>query len=398
MLIRACFLFMAIALGTAGFAQSKTELQKKRDELNRRLELTKKLITENQNSKAGVNQQMLILKQQISYREQLLSNMQREVKNIDEEILLREGDIQILEERIAAMKQEYALMIQQAYKNQKSHDALMYIFSADDFNQAYKRFKIIQNYSEVRKEQAEEIEETQIELQNTIAALEADKIEKTSLAQQQALEKEQLAKDKEKQQKSLSQLQQQEGELKAQQQEQERERQRLNKKIEEMIALELAGERKANDGKYALSPEGVIISQNFEKNKGQLPWPVARGVITRRFGQQAHPTLAGITIDSKGIDIATEADAAVMAIFGGTVTSVFNIPGAGQNVIITHGAYKTVYTGLKNVSLKKGDTVNARQAIGKVLSENGKSVAHLEIWKITATGGTPQNPMSWIVK
>lgn len=380
------------------FTQSKSDLQKKRDELNRRLELTKKLIAETQNSKASVNQQMLILRQQISYREQLLSNMQREVKNIDEEIAQKEGEIELLEDRIAAMKREYALMIQQAYKNQKSHDALMYIFSADDFNQAYKRFKIIQNYSEVRKEQAEEIEATQEELRETIAALESDKVEKTTLAQEQATERERLAKDKENQQKSLSELQQQEGELKAQQEQQERERQRLNKKIEEMIAAELASEKNANNGTYALSPEGVIVSQNFEKNKGQLPWPVERGVITRRFGKQPHPTLGGITIDSKGVDFATEADANVMAIFGGTVTSVFNIPGAGQNVIITHGAYKTVYTGLKNVRVSKGDTVNARQTIGKVLSDNGKSLAHLEIWKISATGGTPQNPLSWIVK
>lgn len=397
-MIRSLFFAVFLILAQVCIAQSKSDLQKKRDDLNRRLELTKKLIAENQNSKASVNQQMLILRQQISYREQLLSNMQREVKNIDEEITQREGEIELLEDRIAAMKREYALMIQQAYKNQKSHDALMYIFSADDFNQAYKRFKIIQNYSEVRKEQAEEIEATQVELRETIEALENDKLEKTSLAEEQAKEREKLAKDKENQQKSLSQLQQQEGELKSQQEQQERERQRLNKKIEEMIAAELADEKNANNGTYALSPEGVIVSQNFEKNKGQLPWPVERGVITRRFGKQPHPTLGGITIDSKGVDFATEADAKVMAIFGGTVTSVFNIPGAGQNVIITHGAYKTVYTGLKNVSLSKGDTVNARQTIGKVLSDNGKSIAHLEIWKISSTGGTPQNPLSWIVK
>lgn len=397
-MIRSLFFAVFLILAQVCIAQSKSDLQKKRDDLNRRLELTKKLIAENQNSKASVNQQMLILRQQISYREQLLSNMQREVKNIDEEITQKEGEIELLEDRIAAMKREYALMIQQAYKNQKSHDALMYIFSADDFNQAYKRFKIIQNYSEVRKEQAEEIEATQVELRETIAALENDKREKTSLAEEQAKEREKLAKDKESQQKSLSQLQQQEGELKSQQEQQERERQRLNKKIEEMIAAELADEKNANNGTYALSPEGVIVSQNFEKNKGQLPWPVERGVITRRFGKQPHPTLGGITIDSKGVDFATEVDAKVMAIFGGTVTSVFNIPGAGQNVIITHGAYKTVYTGLKNVSLSKGDTVNARQTIGKVLSDNGKSIAHLEIWKISSTGGTPQNPLSWIVK
>ena len=172
----------------------------------------------------------------------------------------------------------------------------------------------------------------------------------------------------------------------------------MNAAIQRIIEEELAAEKNKNNGVFELTPAGKIVSANFEKNQGQLPWPVLRGVITARYGKHAHPTIPGITIDNKGIDIATEQNASVMAIFGGKVTSVFSIPGAGQNVIVTHGAYKTVYTSLKEVSVRKGDTVDARQKIGSVLNQNDKTVAHLEIWKVSSTGGVPQDPQSWILR
>ena len=106
----------------------------------------------------------------------------------------------------------------------------------------------------------------------------------------------------------------------------------------------------------------------------------------------------GIVTDNNGIDITTEPNSIVSAIFGGTVTSVFNIPGAGQNVIITHGAYKTVYTNLKDVSLVKGDKVALGDVIGQTLGQGAKAIAHLEIWKMNAEGGTPQNPELWLKK
>lgn len=387
-------LLVLVSLSSMG--QSKSDLQRKRKELNRKIELTKKLISENQSSTQNASQELNILKQQIRFREQLIGNVQREVQNLDEKIDQLEAEILLYDDRISALKSEYAQMVERAYMNRHSHDAMLYLFSAESFTEAYKRFQLMQNYSRVRKEQTEDISRSQEEKAIAKAQLEEEKLEKEGLMSVQAEERAQLAADKKKQQRALASLEQEQEKLKQQQQEQEAERRKLNKKIEEIIAAELAAERKKNDGKFELSPEGKLISSNFEKNKGRLPWPVSRGVITQRFGKQAHPTLAGITIDPKGIDISTEKDASVLAVFGGTVSSVFNIPGAGQNVIITHGAYKTVYAGLKGVNVQKGDVVDARETIGTVLTDQGKSVIHFEIWKISSTGGTPQNPQSWI--
>ena len=46
-------------------------------------------------------------------------------------------------------------------------------------------------------------------------------------------------------------------------------------------------------------------------NKGNLPWPVERGVIIQRFGLQPHPVVRTTKIQSNGIVIATTKNAEV---------------------------------------------------------------------------------------
>ena len=383
---------------TNGFAQSKAELQKQRNELNKRIEYTKKLIAETKDNKTEALSELKILREQIRYRQQLLGSFEREVKDIGQEISNSERSIREMESKIALMKEEYAAMIYQAYKNKSSHNELMYIFAAADFNQAYKRFKIMQEFAEFRKRQANEIRDTQESLRARIAELEEAKEHKEELLVEKSEETKQLASAKEKSEQVVANLKKEESKLRQQQVQQEAERQKINAAIKQIIAAELAAEKKANDGKYELTPEGKVLSERFEQNKGSLPWPVVRGVIIGRFGKQPHPTIPGITIENNGVDITTEKDASVLAVFGGKVTSVFTIPGAGMNVIITHGAYKTVYTNMTGVTFKKGDTIDAGEKIGNVLQLNGKSVAHLEVWRMTSAGGTPQNPELWISK
>lgn len=394
------FIILAIMalLPLIGVGQSKTELQNQRKALNDKIALTKKLIGEAKKGQESKSNELKILNQQIRLRQQLINNINSEIQEIDHEIVNKQQEIATLEEQVELMKEEYAKMVYQSYKNRSATDRMMFIFSAQNFNQAYSRLKMMQHYAEVRKDQTEEIKMTQLSLEGAVVELQDIRDEKVGLAQSKQSETQQLDTDKEAQQRELNKLKSQEDELRKQQRKQEAERQKINKAIEKIIEAELAAEKSKNGGRFELTPEGKIISENFEKNKGQLPWPVLRGVITQKFGQQPHPSLAGITIDSKGIDIATEPGSKVYAIFGGEVTSVFSIPGAGQNVIITHGAYKTVYTNMKTCKVKKGDIISAKEELGTLLSESGQAKAHIEVWKITSKGGTPLNPEYWISK
>ncbi len=377
-------------------AQTKAELQKRRDEINQKIAFTRKLIDEAQKNQQSAYSQMRILQEQIRYRQQLQRTYEQEVARINDDILRAERSIAELEAKVALMKQEYGAMIYRAYKGRKSHDEMMYIFAAEDFNQAYKRFKILQEYADYRKRQANEIKSTQEQTALRIKALEADREAKEQLLVEKQREANALSNDKRESEQFINRLKEEEQKLRQQQQEQEAERQRINAAIRKIIEDELAADKKKNDGRFELTPEGKIVSEQFEQNKGTLPWPVIRGVITGRFGKQPHETLPGIVIENNGVDIATEPGTPVLSIFDGTVTSIFSIPGAGQNIIVTHGAYKSVYTHLEGVSVTKGDRVSAGEQLGTVLTTGGKNVCHLEIWKMSKDGGTPQNPEVWI--
>lgn len=379
-------------------AQSKEELQRERDKLNEQIAFTKKLISEAKKDQETTFGRLSMLDEQIRFRSQLQKSYEREVEGIEASIVESDKVIREQEARVEAMKKEYAAMIAQSYKSRRSHNELMYLFAAEDFNQAFKRFKIMQEYADYRKRQAAEIRRSQQQLRDRIVALEREREEKELLIEEKAREAETLLEDKSERERILAELKLQEKKLIKQQEQQELERQRLNAAIRRIIEEELAAEKEKNDGKFELTPEGKIVSVKFEQNKSNLPWPVLRGVITSRFGKHAHETIPGITIENNGVDISTEEGANVLAVFGGTVTSVFTIPGAGKNVIVTHGAYKTVYSHLEAVTVKKGDTVDAGAALGNVLTISGKHICHLEIWKMTKEGGTPQNPELWISK
>jgi septal ring factor EnvC (AmiA/AmiB activator) len=428
-------LLVAVLMGTAVFtsAQSrKDDLQKQREELNEKIALTRKLIKESESNQKVTSKQLAALNEELAYREQLLGNINNEIRNIDGQIQSNEATVGALNKDLEKMKAEYAAMIYQAYKNRSAYDKMMFVFAADDFNQAYKRFKITQRYAEVRKHQVAQIQGTQEEINSHISVLQQDKSQKEALANKKESEKNEIAQNKQQQQAKLSSLKNEEKKLRDQQKKQEGDRKKLTAKIEEIIRKEIEEERKRAEAEakkaaastaaaggsssgskaattstspalnsaksLALAPETKLASADFEKNKGALPWPVSSGVITERFGKHPHSSLAGIEVNNNGLDFITEKKSSVLAVFAGTVTSVFSIPGAGTNIIVTHGMYKTVYSGLDGVSVKVGDKVTLKQKLGTVMFDGEENTLHFEVWKIGSEGGQAQNPEFWLRK
>jgi septal ring factor EnvC (AmiA/AmiB activator) len=425
---------VAVLMGTAVFtsAQSrKDDLQKQREELNEKIALTRKLIKESESNQKVTSKQLAALNEELAYREQLLGNINNEIRSIDGQIQSNEATVGALSKDLDKMKSEYAAMIYQAYKNRSAYDKMMFVFAADDFNQAYKRFKITQRYAEVRKHQVAQIQGTQQEINSHISVLQQDKSQKEALASKKESEKNEIAQNKQQQQAKLSSLKNEEKKLRDQQKKHEGDRKKLTAKIEEIIRKEIEEERKRAEAEakkaaatastggsasgskasattsaaapnaaksLAMAPETKLASADFEKNKGTLPWPVSSGVITERFGKHPHSSLAGIEVNNNGLDFITEKNSSVLAVFAGTVTSVFSIPGAGTNIIVTHGMYKTVYSGLDGVSVKVGDKVSLKQKLGTVMFDGEENTLHFEVWKIGSEGGQAQNPEFWLKK
>lgn len=402
---RVALLFMLALLTSGLYAQTKKELEKKRAALDKQIKTTTALIEQAKKEQRVTQEQLQLLESQIQAREQLINAMSGELRKVDQRIVEDLELVASLKQDMVKLKEEYARMLQFAYRNRSAYDRMSYLFAATSFQQAYRRSRYLAQIAEQRKRQAALIEETRTTIDERLAGLQVQREEKSKLMGEQQAERQKLNHDRSGQQSALSNLKKEEGRLRETQRKQETQRRELDAAIRKAIEAELKPKPKpgAKPGTPAkldisLTPEAKELNTDFEKNKGKLPWPVEKGVITSRFGKQPHPVLPGIVIENNGIDITTEKNAPVRALFRGEVSSVIVIPGAGKAVIVSHGIYRTVYSNLREVSVAKGQKVDTKQTVGTVLTDDNGSVAHVELWKITADGLVKVDPGPWLFR
>lgn len=399
-------LLCLLAIGFASSAQSKKELEKRRQQLQREIEQTGKKLDETKKIKTGSLSQLAAVRKRIRAREELINVIASEINSLDGEIDESNSDIGSLGQKLQRLKKEYASTIRYAYRNRSSYDMLAFIFSSSDFNQAYKRMLFLRQYGEFRKKQRDEIIRAQSVLANRVNILEDKKTSKEKLLNIQKQERKKLTDEKKMQEKIVSNMTLREKKLREELKEKQKSADKLNRAIEDLIRRETAAARKkatasgtkntTSTSVFTLTPETKKLSSDFEGNKGILPWPVEQGIITGDYGRHQHPLWKDVYTNNNGIDISTAKNAEARSIFNGKVSSVFSIPGAGKAVIVRHGEFLTVYSNLDNVFVKAGDNVSTRQRIGTVLtdSEEGKSELHLEIWK----GNSRMDPEIWITR
>lgn len=394
-----CFLTI-LSLGLSANSQSKEELQQLRKEKKEEIEFTKKIINQT-NEKQKENLHYLeVLNNQIQTRTELIETITREISSIDKDISQNQKVIQALEGDLRNLKAEYERILRFAYKTRSNYDKLVFIFSSESFNQAYKRLKFLEYYSDYRENQIEAIKETQESLQKHIKDLENKRSEKQKLLKKQKEEKSSLEEDKASKASLVENLKKKAEKLKKELKQKQKRAEELDNAIEEAIKREVEArkekEDKAEEKSFAATPEGKVMSGKFEKNKHHLPWPVESGFISGEFGKQPHPTLSGVYVSNKGIDITTNKNAIVRAVFEGEVRRIVDIRAGGLVVLVRHGAYYSVYSNLAEAFVEPGNKIEAREKIGRVAysAESGKSELHFQIWKKY----DKLNPSSWLTK
>ncbi|QQL48790.1 murein hydrolase activator EnvC family protein [Mucilaginibacter ginkgonis] len=426
--LRSVFFFLLALCSVSAFAQSSSELKKRRDKLNEELEQLNNEYQETLSNKKSTLKQLNILKAKISLREEKIKTLNSEVRLLGNQINENTNTVHTLQGQLDQLKKEYAAMIVFAYHNQSAYNKLMFIFASQDFNQAYKRLTYLQQFANYRQRQAESIQGTQHELNTKITQLDKTKTQQSNLLKDQEKEKQNLGKERTSQQEVMNGLSKHQGELKQQQKRINQQIADNNRQIRRAIAREIeearrkaeaearaeaaraaaaaranavAGKETApvkaapkaaatNSQLLNATPEFAKLSNDFMGNRGRLPWPVANGVVTQDFGITY---IEGIKTDNPGIDIRTGQGATVRSVFGGEVTSVNNISGT-YLVVIRHGEYFTAYANLRSVSVSKGQKVEVKTTLGTVATDGstGETQVHFELYK----GQTPVNPRSWL--
>jgi septal ring factor EnvC (AmiA/AmiB activator) len=375
------------------YTQTRDELEKQKGKAQKEIEYTNRLLEETRKSKQTTLSSVRIIDKRIYLRNQLLAAINQEITMINTDIEEKHILISDLENDVKKIKDQYGALIEYAYWNKNKYDRLMFILSADNFNMAYKRMKYIQQYTRHRKEQALLIKSLQQELISEIEKLKERIVRKEELASEKKSENEVLVQEKRVKSRMINELSSREEDLLEKIEEKKRIASRLDREISAIIAAEASRDRSRNMYDQ-LTPEEKLISDNFQGNKGKLPWPTERGVVTSRFGKNQHPVLKQITIQNDGIDISTVQGAEARALFDGVVSKVVAILGANYTVIVRHGNFLTVYQNLVNVRVKRGEEVRVKQVLGTVYTEeeSNSTMLHIEIWKEL----NKQNPEDWL--
>lgn len=376
-------------------AQSLSELQQRRQSAAREIEMTNRLLNQlQQQEKASLNRLQLI-SNTINQRNKLISSLNSEIRLYQEFIQNNNLSVQMLSDDLEKMKTEYAKLIRMTYLGRTPSGQLFFLFSAESFNQAYRRLLYMRRYTAYRNNQAELMKTLQQLLNEKAKDLEKLKSTRQQLLDEARNETEKLAQEKSKQNREVQDLKRRQQDLKSKLQQQRSVEQQLEREIQRIIEEEARKKRDAGEPAYALTPEQKLVGDSFAQNKLKLPWPVERGVITERFGIHRHPVLENVQVRNNGINIATETNAGVRAVFNGEVSRVFGISGGNSAVIIRHGNYLTVYSNLKEVIVKKGDKVSVHQKIGTVYTDaddGNKSILKFQIWR----ENQKLNPEEWI--
>ena len=414
-----CILFLVIPLSAQSSRLIK-ELESKRGELQKQIADTESLL---KNTKKDVGSQLNSLASltgQIEERKRYILAINNDVEALERELSVLERQLRTLQRDLQDKKKKYESSVQYLYRNKSIEEKLMFIFSAKSLGQTYRRLRYVREYATYQRLQGEEILKKQEQIKKKRAELLQVKTAKENLLKEREGEKQKLE-DQEKQKREMvANLQKKQKGLQSEINKKRREANQLNARIDKLIAEEIERARKraaeearreaearkkseAKEGKststssgtetkikaepleaYSMSKADRELSGNFVSNRGKLPMPISGPyIITSHYGQYAVEGLRNVKLDNKGIDIQGKPGAQARAIFDGKVAAVFQLNGL-FNVLIRHGNYISVYCNLSSASVKSGDTVSTKQAIGQVFSDasdNGRTVLHFQLRK-----------------
>ncbi len=393
------FAFLLTLVLLSGFfpvnAQESAEaLEKKRKQLEEEIEYTNRMIEQTRKSKQVTVNEVRLLDSRISKRNELLATLKKEISALETEMDLNEHTLTNLDRELKELKKDYATVVYFAYKHHTAYDKLIYLFSAEDFNQAYQRLRYLDQVSDFIRREAEKIRKLENVKSDEQQRLSGQMEEKNLLLEKESTQVSRLEQEQSTKNELMRSLSGKEKQLKAELREKEKETRELTKKIEDIIARETAPKSTKTGTTYALTPEEKLLSDNFDLNQGKLPWPTERGIISGSFGVHQHPVLKNVKTKNNGIDIVTSPGSEARCVFDGQVVSIARITTTNIAVIVKHGEFFTVYSNLDAVFVKQGDRVTSKQPIGKIhTSLKGDTELHFEVWE----GKNIQNPARWIL-
>jgi septal ring factor EnvC (AmiA/AmiB activator) len=420
-LLLLCLTCLFLLEASAQSTKKIKELENQRNELQQQIAESETLLRSTKKDVKSQLDNLSLISGQIADRKKYIGTIEKDVKALNNEIYTLQNQLKVLQRDLKSKKEKYEASVQYMYRNKSIQEKLMFIFSAENLSQTYRRLRYVQEYANYQRLQAIEIERKQKQVGAKKEELETTRSAKEKLLKEGEAEKKKLEKQEKDRQQILNGLKRKQKGLQSEINKKRRSAQKLNAQIDRLIEEEIEKARKraeeearkeaAKKGKkpaekttatkvpvqkgtvdkFRMNSEDRQLSGTFESNKGRLPMPITGAyVIVGRYGQYA--VAKNVRLDNKGIDIRGKEGAKARAVFDGEVSAIFKYNGL-NNVLIRHGNYISVYCNLSSVSVAKGSKVKTRDEIGAVHKDaSGNVVLHFQLRKETQK----LNPEVWL--
>lgn len=394
------FFCLFLLMSITAFSQTRKQLENQRKKLKSEIRKVNTLLFETQKTAKNALEDLKDLNQKITVRTKFIEVINLEANLLLKEIQVAEKKLEKLDQKLKDLKADYAAMIFKSYKSKSQQSRMLFVLSSQNFYQAYKRFQYMKQYASFRKKQGEEIVMQTKIIQKLNDSLTYQKQQKDTLIEVEKIAKENIETDKKMQESLIAKIKKDERKYKIALQKKQKEEREIALKIEKLIkeAIARANKKKGTEKSkgFILSPEAKALAAKFSANKGKLPWPVKKGLITRKFGKQRHPTISGITVNSTGLHIATEKGSNAECIFNGKILAVQLASEGKKSVLVQHGNYISAYNNLATVFVKTGDEVTTGQSLGQIFTDKitGKTTLVFVLFQNTKR----LNPSLWILK
>ena len=390
-------IFSTIPLNAQNYEARQKTLEAQKISLTKEINQINSLISDSRKKSKNLANELEDIQLKISVRDKLININNSQLNNLTNIIYNQTEKLSDLEKDLIKLKEEYEKIIYSSYKKKSTQMKLMFLFASENINQAFKRFQYFKQYSKYRKKQADKIVLIQTQISQTIDSLQIRKKNKQNIIDENRSVKETLTREKQLQNSLFKNLLKNQKNYALEINKKEKQTRLIDNEIQKLIRLAITESNKNNNStNFALTPEGRLISTNFQANKGRLPWPLKEGVVVRRFGTQPHPVVRTTTINSNGISLATSPNSVAYSVFDGEVLSVYGFSGGNPGVLIRHGKYISNYQNLSSIFVKKGDKIKASDEIGIVFTNEstGKTVLKFNIFNELK----PENPTIWLDK
>lgn len=388
-------LMLVPVLGLAQDKKASLEAQKKR--LQQEIVQINSLLKSSAKKRANVLTEVETVQLKMDRQDALIRLTNRQINRLNQEITLNLRNIEQLRVELTKLKKDYAEMVVSARKNQSAQNRLMFVLSSESFWQAYKRMAYMKQYAAYRKQQGEQIATKTKTLQQYTNDLVAQRKDKEQLIRENRDAQQALDTVRARQSSLVQQLKRKEKSYAAQIKKKQKQQAAIDKEINRLIREAIAASNKKAGTKtknFVLTPEAKALAASFATNKGRLPWPVEKGIVTQKFGTQRHPVVRTTTIKSNGVTLSAPEGSEARSVFEGKVLNIVQFTGSNPIVLVQHGNYITSYKNLSKVYVKKGDKISAKQAIGQIFTnkDTGKTALQFSLFQNT----TPQNPALWL--